>query len=118
MQTTGFTNYTEFSYLDGDKRGAVIDILTRGLYEQTRLHVGTWSTHFRKRPIRMGAFPGELSPFRSVEQLPEQCYHPYDPSEQLSQLVSIINQARQEASLPDQHQHCSLLWDNHVCSRL
>lgn len=40
---TGFTHYAEFSYLDGDKRGAVTAIPIGGLYEQTGLHVGTWS---------------------------------------------------------------------------
>lgn len=38
-----FTNYMEFSYLDGDKRAAAMDICTGGLYEQIGLHVGTWS---------------------------------------------------------------------------
>lgn len=33
----------EFSYLDGDKRAAAIDISTGGLYEQIGLQVGTWS---------------------------------------------------------------------------
>ena len=58
MQTTGFTNYTEFSYLDGDKRGAVIDILTGGLYEQTNRAARRNLEHsFQKTPDKDGSLP-------------------------------------------------------------